>query len=109
MEVKDLYQGEMITNSKLEIAGLLFLWLIMEYVCGNLQEKRVTLFSNNSPTVGWVRPLATRGSLVSAHLIQALVLRLKLNGMCPLTPLHIAGKKNSMTDIPSRLFGSNKN
>ncbi len=55
MEVKDLYQGEIITNSNLKMAGLLFLWLVMEFVCGNLQEKRVTLFSNNSPTVGWVR------------------------------------------------------
>ncbi len=45
---------------------------------------------------------------MSAHLIRALALLLKLNGACPLTPLHIAGEENSMTDIPSRLFGSNK-
>ena len=56
--------------------------------------------------VGWVRRLATRGSMVSAHLIRALALRLKLNGTCPITPLHIAGEENSMTDIPSRSFGS---
>ncbi len=90
----------------LEMAGLLFLWLVMESVCGNFQEKQVTLFSDNSPTVGWVRRLATRGSLVSAHLIWALALRLKLKGTCPLTPLHIAGEENLMTDIPSRSFGS---
>jgi hypothetical protein len=58
------------------------------------------------PTVGWVRWLDIRGSLVSAHLIRAIALRLKLNGTCTITPLHIAGKENSMTDIPSRLFGS---
>jgi len=90
------------------MAGLLFLWLVMEAVCGTLREKRVALFSDNSPTVGWVRRLATKGSLVSAHLIRALALRLKLNSTCPLTPLHIAGEENSMTDIPSRSFGSNK-
>ena len=44
--------------------------------------------------------------MVSAHLIRALVLRLKLNGTCPITPLHIAGGENSMTDIPSCSFGS---
>jgi hypothetical protein len=88
------------------MAGLLFLWLVMELVWGNLQEKRVALFSDNSQTVRWVRRLATRGLLVSAHLIQALALRLKLNGTCPITPLHIAGEENSMTDIPLHSFGS---
>jgi hypothetical protein len=88
------------------MAGLLLLWLVMESVCTSLREKRVALFSDNSPTVGWVRRLATRGSMVSAHLIRALALRLKLNGTCPITPLHMAGEENSMTDIPSRSFGS---
>jgi hypothetical protein len=82
------------------------LWLVMESVCGTLWEKRVALFSDNSPTVGWVRRLATRGYMVSAHFIRALALQLKLNRTCPVTPLHIAGEENSMTDIPSRSFGS---
>ena len=104
--IKELYHNDTITNSDLEMAGLLFLWLVMESVCGDLREQRVALFSDNSPTVGWVRRLATKGSMVSAHLIRALALRLKLNGTCPITPLHIAGEENSMTDIPSRSFGS---
>jgi hypothetical protein len=78
----------------------------MESVCGDLHEQRVALFSNNSPTVGWVRRLATRGSMVSVHLIRVLALRLKLNGTCPITPLHIVGEENSMMDIPSHSFGS---
>ena len=105
-EVKEAYPSKRITNSDLEMVDLLFLWLVIESVCGNLREKHVALFSDNSPTVGWVRRLATRGSLVSAHLIRALALRLKLNGTCPITPLHIAGEENSMTDIPSCSFGS---
>ena len=105
-DVKERYKSEEITNSDLEMSGLFLLWLVMEQVCGNLREKNVALFSDNSPTVGWVRRLATRGSLVSAHLIRAPALRLKLNGTCPITPLHIAGEENSMTDIPSRSFGS---
>ncbi len=105
-DVKTLYLSKKITNSDLEMAGLLFLWLVMESVCGDIREKRVALFSNNLLTVGWVRRLATRGSLVLAHLIRALALRLKLKGTCPITPLRIAGKENSMTDIPLRSFGS---
>jgi len=82
-EIKDLYHEGIITNSDLEMAGLLLLWLVMESVCGSLREKRVALFSDNSITVGWVRRLATRGSMVSAYLIRALALRLQLNGTCP--------------------------
>ena len=105
-EIKDLYQEGKITNSDLEMAGLLLLWLVMESVCETLREKQVALFSDNSPTVGWVQRLATCGSMVSAHLIRALALRLKLNGTCPISPLHIVGEENSMMDIPSGSFGS---
>jgi hypothetical protein len=105
-EVKDLYQLKTITNSDLEMAGLLFQWLVMETVCDDLREKRVALFSNNLPTVGWVLHLASCGSLVSAHLICALAIWLKLKGTCPITPLHITGEENLMKGIPSRMFGS---
>ena len=45
------------------------LWLVMEEVCPNLQAAYVALFSDNSPTVGWVKRLATRGSLVAMQLV----------------------------------------
>jgi hypothetical protein len=44
-----------LTNSDLELAGLVLLWLMMEHVGGRLTKKRDALFSNNSPTVGWVQ------------------------------------------------------
>ena len=72
---------------------------------GSTQAEGCTI-QQQLPYGGWVRRLATKGSMVSAHLIRALALRLKLNGTCPITPLHIAGKENSMTDIPSCSFGS---
>ena len=40
------------------------------------------------------------------QLIRALALRLQLAQASPLTPMHIAGVNNSLTDIPSRSFGS---
>ena len=95
-----------ITNSDLEMAGLLMLWLVMEEVCGSLEKKRVALFSDNDPTVSWVKRMASRHSRVAAQLIRALALRLHKHHACPLTPIHIPGKQNSMTDIPSRSFGS---
>ena len=95
-----------ITNSDLEMAGLVMLFLIMEEVCPNMAEKHIALYSDNAPTVSWVTRLASKHSVIAAQLLRALVLRLKLKKCCPLTPIHIAGVKNSMADIPSRSFGS---
>ena len=65
-----------ITNSDLEMAGLLLLWLTMEGVCIPLQEKHIAMLGDNSPSIGWVERLASKQSLVAKHLIQALALRL---------------------------------
>ena len=96
-----------ITNSDLEMAGLLMLWLVMEDVC-DVRNAHVALFSDNSPTVHWVQRLAAKNSNVAIQLIRALALRLQLAEASPLIPLHIAGVDNAMTDIPSRSFGSEK-
>jgi hypothetical protein len=89
------------------MASLLMLWLVIEGVCGQLQEKRITLFCNNSPSIGWATCLASKQSMVAEHLVQALAMYLKIQRACPLTPMHIEGKRNAIADILSRLFGSN--
>jgi hypothetical protein len=98
-------QGRL-TNSDLEMAGLLLLWLVMEDVCHLRVGSHVALFSDNSPTVSWVTRLASKRSTVAAQLLRALALRLKATRVSPLTPQHIAGCQNAMTDIPSRSWGS---
>jgi hypothetical protein len=97
--------GGTISNSDLEMAGLLLLWLVMEEVCSTLKEKCVTLLSNNSLMVGWVERLVSKWSKVAEHLIQALAMRLKTNQTCPLTPMHILGLQHAIADVPSCLFG----
>jgi hypothetical protein len=101
-------KGGKLTNSDLECAGLLLLWLVMEEVCDPQPGAHIALFSDNSPTVSWVRCMAAKGSLVAGELLRALALRMKQKHVSPLTMLHIAGQKNAMTDIPSRSFGSEK-
>ncbi|KAL7549199.1 hypothetical protein ACHAWF_012468 [Thalassiosira exigua] len=95
-----------ITNSDLEMAGLFLLWLVMESVCSCLRRRHSALFSDISPTVGWVWRAAARGSIVTQQLLRALGLRMHVCECSPLTPLHLAGTENAMTDIPSRSFGS---
>jgi hypothetical protein len=104
--ISDKNKGRTLTNSDLEMAGLLLLWLMIKHACSCLVEKRVALFSNNSPTVSWVQHMACRSSLIAEQLIRVLALRINSQRSCPLTTLHIVGDQNTMTDIPSRLFGS---
>jgi hypothetical protein len=96
-----------ISNSDLEMAGLLMLWLAIEEVCGPLHEKGITLFCANSPSIGLATCLASKQSMVAKHLVQALAMHLKIQRACPLTPMQIERKCNAIADIPSRLFGSN--
>jgi hypothetical protein len=96
----------LLTNSDLEMAGLLLLWLCLEGVAPNLAHKHVALFSDNSPSVSWVTRMAAKKSRVAAQLVRALALRLNVKQSCPITPIHIPGIENALTDIPSRSFGS---
>ena len=98
-----------ITNSGLEMAGLLLLWLCMEGIASDLAHKHVALFSDNSPTVSWGTKMVSKKSCVAAQLVQALALWLNVKQLCPLTPVHIPGIENVLTDISSRSFGSVKN
>ena len=66
----------------------------------------VDVFRDKQPTVPWVDQLASKSSVVAGQLLRALALRFKTKGAPPLTPFHISGKQNAMTDILSRSFGS---
>ena len=99
-DINELSHKGNITNLDLEMSGLLMLLLVMEEACPKLQAAYVALFSDNSHTIGWVNRLTTRSSLLAMQLVRALTLRLKKSGASPLTPLHISGEGNSITDIP---------
>lgn len=86
------------------MAGLLLLWLAMETICPELDGAHVALFSDNQTTVSWVTRMASRQSTVAMQLLRALALRLQLKKTSPLTPLHIPGIENAMTDVPSRVW-----
>ena len=83
------------------------LWVVIEEVYPKLRSAHVALFGDNSPTIGQVKRLAARGSLVAMQILRALTLRFKNAEESLLTPLHIAEEENYVTDIPSRSFGSN--
>jgi hypothetical protein len=102
----DINPSGSITNSDFKLAALLFLFLTIEAVAGDIRDKHIALYSDKSPSVHWVQRLAARHSPTAMQLIRALSLRLHITQASPLTTLHIAGQRNAMTDVPSRSFGS---
>ena len=68
----------------------------------------VGLFSDNKGAASWVCRFAAKSLFIADQLLRALALRQKKRQTSPLTPMHVAGKKNAITDIPSRSFGSKK-
>jgi hypothetical protein len=94
-----------ITNSDLEMAGVLLQWLVLEQIAPEpLAHKHIGIFSDNTPTVAWATKLTSSKSIIAAHLVRALAIRQHVNRASPLTTLSIAGEENDMADIASRSF-----
>ena len=103
--ITDDNPGGKITNSDLECAGGLLLWLVIEQVVPCLNNKHVGLLNDNSPTISWLKRMNSRHSKTAAALIRTLAMRLRLAKASPIIPMHIPGVENAISDIPSRSFG----
>jgi hypothetical protein len=91
-----------ITNSDLEMAGLLCQWLVLECIAPqSLQHATAGMFSDNTPTVAWANKLSTSTSTIASYLLRALAIRLHVHKANALTA-HEAGKTNTMADVTSR-------
>ena len=53
--LKELFRKGNITNSDLEMTGLLMLWLVMEEVYPKLRASYVAFLSEKAPTIAWVK------------------------------------------------------
>ena len=92
-----------ITNSDLQTAGALLVWLVVEGVCP--PGTHVAIYSDNEATVNRMVKRKSRARIV-AHLTRAVSLCLKFRQSSLLSPLHIPGKQNLITDVLPRTFGS---
>lgn len=77
-----------ITNSDIEMAGLLLLFLFMEMVCELGAGCHVALFSNNDPTVHLVRCMAPKGSCIVEKLLRGTDALTKNHSHIPSAPLY---------------------
>jgi hypothetical protein len=93
-----------ITNSDLEMAGMLAHYLVLEHVV-LLRHVHVTAWCDNTPTVSWTNKLSSSRSRTARRLTRALALRIHANEALPLVSVSIAGKQNEMANTASRTFG----
>jgi hypothetical protein len=94
-----------ITNSDLEMAGVLLTWLVLEQIAQqSLKFSHVGIFCDNTPSVAWANRLTSSKSIIAGHLLRALALRQHLHQTSPLLTISIAGEANTMADVASRSF-----
>jgi len=91
-----------LTINDLELAGLVLGWLVLEYVSNDLMYKHIGLFCDNTSAVSWTYKGHTTTSLVAGRLLRLLAIRQRTQQTSSLMPMNIAGKDNTMADIPSR-------
>jgi hypothetical protein len=92
-----------ITNSDLEMAGMLAHYLVLEHLV-LLRHVHVAAWCDNTPTVSWTNKLSSSCSRVAGRLTRALAMRLHANEASPLVSVSIAGIDNKMADAASRTF-----
>jgi len=94
-----------ISNSDLEMTGLLCQWLILESLV-DLAHCHIAIGCDNTPTVAWATRLLSTKAKLAAQLLRALALRMLTVQASPLTAFHLPGQVNTMADFASRSFVS---
>ena len=92
-----------ITNSDLEMAGMVLHYLVLEHLV-DLRHVHVAAWCDNTPTVSWTNKLSSSKSPTAGRLTRALAMRIHANQASPLISVSIAGVKNVMADVASRTF-----
>jgi hypothetical protein len=95
-----------ITNSDLEMAGMLVHYLVLEHLT-DLRHLHVAAWCDNTPTVSWTKKLSSSRSAIAGRLTRALAMRILANEASPLISVSIAGTENRMADMASRTFHRN--
>jgi len=92
-----------ISNSDLEMVGLILQWLVLENFA-DLTHSHVACWCDNTPTVAWASRLLSTKAVKAARLLRILALRMIACQASPITTFHVEGNKNHMADFASRLF-----
>jgi hypothetical protein len=95
-----------ITNSDLEMAGVLLQETVLEARLGHaaMQGVQMAIGSDNSPAVAWTTRMASRSqSPISYRLLKGFAMRQRTTRAAPPAVFHVAGTENTLADVASRV------
>jgi hypothetical protein len=94
-----------ITNSDLEMAGVLLHELVLQTTVGRekMRGAQAAMGCDNSPALSSTNRMGTRSdSPISFRLLRGLAMRQRLNRSAPPAVFHVAGIDNILADVASR-------
>jgi hypothetical protein len=93
-----------ITNSDLEMAGVLLHEAVLEHTLGDdMLGAQMAIGCDNSPAVAWTTRMATRSeSPIAFRLLRGLAMRQRVTQSAPPAVFHVAGVNNTLADVASR-------
>jgi hypothetical protein len=91
-----------LTNSDLELAAILLHEMVLERAV-NVRHRRAVIFSDNKPSVAWVRKMNPRSKRPIAHyLLRGLAMRQRETQETLPEVLSVKGTLNTLADVASR-------
>jgi hypothetical protein len=103
--VSDKNPDGTITNSDLEMAGVLIQQLVLERLV-DLRHRRSIIHCDNTPSVSWVTRMSARGQspTIAHRLLRGLAMRQRTtHSACPAV-VSIPGVDNTLADVASRII-----
>jgi hypothetical protein len=96
-----------LTNSDLELTGVLLHYAVLEQLIPDLAHVQVVIGCDNTPAVAWTKRMATRASSPIAYrLLRGLAMRQRATHAAPPAIYHVAGDQNTLADVASRALPS---
>ena len=104
--IKERFHQGLITNSDLELAGVLLHYCVLEANV-DVRHRAVATFCDNTPAVAWIDRMASKADTpIAGRLLRGLAIRQRCSRSSPLITAPIAGEQNTMADFASRSFTS---
>jgi len=103
-DVVELYRTGKLTNSDLEMAGVLLQYLVAEQL-RPMDRCHTAIWSDNSPATSWSTKMADKATTpIAGQLLRALAMRQRTTRSALPTVAHYAGSLNLLADTASRSF-----
>jgi hypothetical protein len=108
--VSDKNPKGVLTNSDLEMAGVLLHYLALEQIVADLRATQAVIGCDNTPAVAWTRRMASRAASPVAHrLLRGLAMRQRTTRAAPPEIFHTEGERNVLADVASRVIANQPN